>query len=1021
MRKKDIYQIICILAFLLVASSVSALDLPVIDNLNSPDSNDVANSCYICENSGFGGPRNCSMLIHPNETALLERMEIALAFVGVGKDDPHMDIYTVRGDKLPDEKYCDFGEVANAGIAANPSISHHNFSGSCLLNADTYYAIVLSDGGGNCDSGYMRLVLNTDYQWNNTVWYREAGGVYTVNTHYGAFKGFGESVDAPAGNTINITFLEPRNGSAYNLLNFTEGNFFINISQNDTYESCQINDSIWAYNDSSADEVYFVNSTPFDNGNYTVEVICNRTVGAELRNGSATAYFKVDTVSPTIQASHELGDNLTVLIYNDTLFATINFTDNILLWSINLTWENGSSFMDPIDLGTDQYSINISNSTGENTFFDCEVCDPHTKTKIREFPRIDIDEGLKYVYKDNPLWDPDEYIHVLPKTPSLYSKAETKYKGDRYTFSFHKIDPTLGSETFVVYSTQKLNIVNNSVYIGNLVTNGYWIDFQNPDVTSYEIVRIDQHTIEITLHGLVGKNFKFESVGGLNCVTERFWFGKADVQQYDEGVVLSGDDATFNLTFNYDHPFMTDVNATLYWNYTHYTFPNGTGNFSQTVTTPYPIAGNSTLIPFNWTINIDGVDYDLGADNLTVNTFAIDNCTVYKALGFWFNVYDEETNTKISVNGSWFYDYWHYGFSSTTKTYGVDMVINESFKFCKLNESNNITSDFSATFKKEGYGTRTVYGYSQNMTGNFSVYLLQETGTSTYITFSIITSGGNPVEDANMKIYRTISGTPTLIYEQNSDVNGQVLAFLDQTVVYSFIIEADGYPIKTMDLQPISTSYQIILSAGGDVVVENTYRDLRYKFKFNGIDNLPRLINISETFQNITFIVEGSELQQIGMNITSHDYECIPATCEQNLVSSNGGNVTIRIKVNETGMFNVESFFVRIGGEKIYTNGNWIKGINEIITDQDLLALIEEVKDNTSMATRSTFVAIIQLLFIGIASALGLIGLALLIPATLVIVFFSLPQVAFIHPLLGGMLVTFGFAAYILGTVGGQK
>ena len=249
--------------------------------------------------------------------------------------------------------------------------------------------------------------------------------------------------------------------------------------------------------------------------------VFNRTDN-NMSSNTTIRNFTVDLTNPIIR------HHIITTVFNGSLYGQINFTDEREIYSINVTWLNGSQLFGGSNMATTVYILNISNTTDTtvSNSITARVCDSHTSISISDFKDVKYeDSGIKFVENKKFLFWDDNFIKVYPKISTDYVEAITNKLTDKYQFTFNKkTDAT--TEVFVIESTYFIDIIKSDFYKGHLVIgNKYWLDFENEDVTKVIIKRINDNKVEITLEGLKGKVLEFNSIGELNCVQEIINFG----------------------------------------------------------------------------------------------------------------------------------------------------------------------------------------------------------------------------------------------------------------------------------------------------------------------------------------------------------------------------------------------------------------------------------------------------------------------------------------------------------------
>lgn len=396
---------------------------------------------------------------------------------------------------------------------------------------------------------------------------------------------------------------------------------------------------------------------------------------------------------------------------------------------------------------------------------------------------------------------------------------------------------------------------------------------------------------------------------------------------------------------------------------------------------------------------LHNLSYEFGIDNCTNSYNIPSNHTLN------ITTRDQITGDNIITNGTYTFDY--YG---DTDTYGYSNTIYnlETHKFCVYPEYAKLYADVATTFSKGGYNQLNYFLYDEELNGSLLAYLLEISATSQQVTYTITDISLASIEGANVQIYRNIDGVSTLIYEQVTDLAGQVVLYQDSNYIYSYIINASGYPIKTFNLQPISTTYTISIVEGAISAYDNPYEGLRYKI-------LPATtaFNVSNVNQTLSFELDGPGLEYFGMNLTSVDGLCFPDSCVNISYSSTGGKVSIDLYINETGIFYGSFFFKRPNEDVIYINDYVYKEVHFIATSRSVVTLFETIREHTTLNQRTFIAALAISILCVIGAQLGIIGIGAIMLAVLGTIFFSLPMIGFIHPFVGIVLSTAGLGIYI--------
>jgi len=404
--------------------------------------------------------------------------------------------------------------------------------------------------------------------------------------------------------------------------------------------------------------------------------------------------------------------------------------------------------------------------------------------------------------------------------------------------------------------------------------------------------------------------------------------------------------------------------------------------------------------------------------NLTNSTYewGLDNCSIYNTSAFNIETKDEETNDLISTNVSFVYSFSDTSDLTNLDTFSVTMDNQNNYSFCKFPSYFNPIGDMSHSMSAGGYETRSFIRINTLFTGSFIGFLIQTSATVQTILFKIVDTTLASVEGASMAFVRVIDSIPTIVESGVSDFAGQVSVPLDSLVTYQIQINASGFPFKTLNLIPVLSSYTIRLNATGDTLFNNNYQGIRYRIIPPG-----RTFNVTNKFINFTFEVQGSNLEYFGMNFSRHSFECIPTNCQNISTSETGGIVSVKIKVNETGRFYTNLFFKKEGQSEIQIN-NWPNdGVIVFKAKRSAIILLDEIKDEVGPIGLAVFAAIIQIVLIGIAVQVGIVGVPLILIGAASVMILSIPSIGLINPLFGAFLAITGFIMYALLAMVGRQ
>ncbi len=523
--------------------------------------------------------------------------------------------------------------------------------------------------------------------------------------------------------------------------------------------------------------------------------------------------YYIDNVNPTIVSDAGFTANQKAVF--NSLTGYINYTDEFL-YSINITF-NGSALFNQTDgfSGFYQYNFseNVENYTEGVYSIWTEACDGHTGLSIDDFSYTKTDKELKYGFDG-------DFINIYPKDKELFASVNTEKLEDRYTFEFSSKSGFSSSTTFVLESSNVIDLVDDSDYMAHFVIPSLkkWIDFENVNSKSYSIKKVSDYKYEITLIGLKGNSVTFNSIGELNCQDSTFYFYKMIEQETYDTAVIVQEPTTINLTVTNNATHVYDINASLYYNgsvfnltgssnATHYTF-------SQAVTTPL-IVGIMENFTFIW--EITGNDVVKNISNTTeILKPDIGNCSTYSQVWANFTVRDESNDSIITADMDSYLSFVYSTFYNGTYNDTVDDL---SYReFCFFPEWANFTTDILIQYDPTDttYGDREYNGDDlliDNATiHNITLYALKG---GTAVTIHVIDERDNDLENILVEVerWRIATNDYILVETEFTDPEGNAIVTLTEDEdYYRFKLYQGGVlEIQTDRFKIFDTEYEFIL------------------------------------------------------------------------------------------------------------------------------------------------------------------------------------------------------------------
>lgn len=792
---------------------------------------------------------------------------------------------------------------------------------------------IIWDNSGGGSGGYN--LFDEFSIWNRSLNQSEITALKTTF--------WSESGSAPSGSVVLVS---PENGATYNTLS----NFTYNVS------TSMANCSLWSnmsgswninqtqYNINSANNPNNFTIISIPDGSYIWNVKCNDSYW-----GSINYTFKIDNSNPEItfnlNSSLKIDNSTKVNSYLERLNLSLLFTDNngLFAMDINITHSNGTNYLyhNQSLSGT---SYTFYNSTdiskwalGSYTAI-FKVADTHTLQNIDN-------------YVTNPKMDYIEYYTSEGNYFKIYATEATSSKttkfNDRYDFEFNyaiKKD----TRTYKVYSDYPIIPIQESKYKGHLVIwnpierNGNWIDFEEFDADEVTFRKITDNEYDVTVKFKQNKDtVKFKSIGGLNINTLTATF--ENTATIDVNIYNSLDNSSIPFIASIDEQEVISVAGDIVrlYNLT-------SGNHTLRIT-------GTEVVDTNYTININ-------------STYHLFNYSIQEAGLSLGNIYDEITQQLITEPIQIYVE-------------GIDGVYLETNNG-KFNVSGVPYGEKLFVFKNDNYTRRaylrTVTAVEQN---NFDVYLLNDLYSSALIVDYIYRATDyERIENGKVKYERYINGTYKTIHEEYTDYAGQIRLSQDSNEQYRISFNHSAYDLKTINLRPIKSEYSITISGALYDFYRNSYEGIIYSIT-------PTIRNLNASgWVNFTFNIHSvaNDLEYFGLNLTEHNYTCIPASCTDIIRNSTSGGFTmVQIYLNASGRIGVSWLFKREGFTEQHLNYGWY-GVTLI--DKALRStseFIESLNSETTALTRAIIGTFVVIGLVGTAAQLGVFGLGLAFVAVL--------------------------------------
>lgn len=587
---------------------------------------------------------------------------------------------------------------------------------------------------------------------------------------------------------INISFAPrnivlsdplPINDSQFNVANI---NFSVNASLTD-FTNCSlfINNSLNStVNGLIGNVTVNYSVSGFSDGLFNYFISC---VEPSSVVNTSTFIFTVDTTLPVL-----VNDFINNSMYfNNNVTGQFNFSDNILLHSVNFSVD-GIVLFNQSNISSNTFQVNLS---FDSSLFsvgphDLQVrfADGHTAFKLLDADAYNPSNGLFNDRVEYEITSPYEELDIIMrlKDASIFDSWNILEFPDRFSEVLEPATPS-SSLVFVVSSTEYIDIVSDPLgrFGGSwLIIGDHWKDFVLKDepFAVIDIIRISDFEVEINISGISNiDRLIFDSTGDLNVVTQNFTFFVLNLTSVFDDIVLVNFSFNINLSVDFgnltfDFSSFDSPEAILEWNGTNFSstrfnFDSSSSNFS--VSFPASLG----VFPFGsvnhtWFFNFSSLSRGFLSTGVNVQNrlpVLVGLCnSTHPFLIINLSYFDEITDLPINLTNGFdiaiFDGTFFYNQTGVFENHTSDA-------FCTNLPPENISFSWdlfrSFTISKSGFTTRVVdidpivpILISNSPHTNFSLFLIPIDNSST-VKYTWFTSGLFVV-DGTMRIFQCNPG-----------------------------------------------------------------------------------------------------------------------------------------------------------------------------------------------------------------------------------------------------------------------
>ncbi len=657
-------------------------------------------------------------------------------------------------------------------------------------------------------------------------------------------------------NTPNINF-----SVIGNISRVTNVSFYINGVFNQTYN---VTGPKTSYN--------FTFNTTFEDGlyNYTIALYDNNTIT------NRSAWFYIDTNSPTMVTNMT---NRSIYKHN-TYYYTFNFSDNIILSSVNISI-NKSTYYYNNSMGTIDFNLTLpfrfSNySYGSMVNISVTYADGHTAAQINDYkiekPWFSEDE-LTFKFEENQGYNTGSITITSPDSGDVLTAEKLN---DRYIFQY---TPSEKAEnyTFNVESSFDIQIINApwTEYKKWIIFDNHWMDWSNEKTKdiSIEYEKGNKKKVMVTISNVKDEKIEpiiFKSIGDLNIVTQ--YFNQSINISSSEAVYLGASNGTETQYKQFDIDIIKipgfTISSLFILNGTEYTasITDYTDYYNYHVGLYLPLI-NTDLANLTYIFNYSHKSATENITNGYYGEFYTKKIIAYPCNNSEYgnypflniSYYDENTLSKVSVNSTIYIT----GMTQNTSSpHSRDYTLNYTgwynHSIC-MYPNDTFTMNYSVVYKGAGYPQRTYSAIEQsldNVTELLSLYLLS-LSDGLYARFRTIDTYSSIIQGVTIKAYESITGV--LTEQGTTDGAGIVTFWLNPDKYYDMIFTKTGYTSANVSVRPTSSDiYTMTLSTTSydnrSVMtgIKYTFSPIGQTLNNNTVYNFT--FNLSSTYWNIDAI-----------------------------------------------------------------------------------------------------------------------------------------------------------------------
>jgi hypothetical protein len=447
------------------------------------------------------------------------------------------------------------------------------------------------------------------------------------------------------------------------------------------------------------------------------------------------------------------------------------------------------------------------------------------------------------------------------------------------------------------------------------------------------------------------------------------------------------------------------LNDSIVTNFTAHIYKDGVTQ--SIVTTNGKVSFLGTMGLYSVTIEPDNILFGNTTETINlVNSSQLNTIYILERNSIFVTIYDANTLLKINKNIDYVVDalngaYFLIG-NTTNGTLYLDSLSADQYKF-----------DFESgvSYPKQSYIVTLAHGESRFL----NAYLVNSSFASD-VVITIVNPYDQKIENATITIQEIILGSYVTVSQKKTDSTGRARFFLKEDTTYRAIIEANNYDYRIATITPISALYEVSLRIDPSI---------SYSFTSSTYGVVYRIETYSDNDGGDVFLT--SDLHWFNFTVLSSNgylswFAVKQAGNLTNITTSPAGGTT-GLNLNLTdyeGDLTVEYMF-QVTGQDTFKRNVTFKIVDIVFSNSSLYYGSSQFQTSMPFIWKILIIIGSVLVLIFVCFELGFPDESYAFVITGVTIFFSLPMIAWIPPVLSIVIGVLTISGVIISMSRGGK